>query len=126
MRTMKYKKKFRKNAAASQDAAMFQGRRTRNFICVVDAYRRPSRCRSTKGVYRVGARDEKSAKKLLQSVIGFGSIRVDRQDNTTERSPLAPMGDVHRERYNVGTGKFRQEMPKHACAPRQDSPSQNP
>lgn len=110
--------KPKKEIAPGDDAVMFQGRRTRNFICLVDSYRRPSRRRSTYGVYRVGARDAKSAQKLLQSVISFGSIQVVRQDDTTEYSAIVPMGEVRKERYDPATGRFSQEPARHACAPR--------
>lgn len=47
-----------------------------NYICLVDNYRRPSRQRNTKGRYRVGAKNPKQARKLLQQAIGFGSVQV--------------------------------------------------
>lgn len=48
----------------------------KNYILLVDSYRRPSRCRNTRGRYRVGAKTPDEAVKLLRAVIGFGSIRV--------------------------------------------------
>lgn len=47
-----------------------------NYILLVDAYRRPSRRRNTAGRYRVGAKTEKEAVKLLRDKIKFGSIQV--------------------------------------------------
>ena len=47
-----------------------------NYILLVDSYRRPSRQRNTKGRYRVGAKTEKEAVKLLREKIKFGSIQV--------------------------------------------------
>lgn len=48
----------------------------KNYILVVDSYRRPSRRRNTAGRYRVGAKTPEEAVKLLRAVIGFGSIWV--------------------------------------------------
>jgi hypothetical protein len=48
----------------------------RQYICLVDAYRRPSRRRNTAGRYRVAAKSPKEAVKLLRAKIGFGSIQV--------------------------------------------------
>lgn len=47
-----------------------------NYILLVDNYRRPERKRNTAGRYRVGAKSEKEAVKLLRNKIGFGSIQV--------------------------------------------------
>lgn len=46
------------------------------YICVVDGYRRPTRKRNTAGRYRVGAKNEKEAVRILQKQIKFGSVRV--------------------------------------------------
>ena len=51
-------------------------RPTKQYICLVDSYRRPSRKRNTAGRYQVGARNEKEARKFLKDRIGFGSIVV--------------------------------------------------
>lgn len=48
----------------------------KNYILIVDGYRRPSRQRNTAGRYRVGAKAPKEAEKLLREKIGFGSIQV--------------------------------------------------
>lgn len=47
----------------------------RQFIVLVDAYRRPSRRRNTAGRYRVGARTPIEAEEMLRKAIGFGSVR---------------------------------------------------
>ena len=41
-------------------------KRSKNYICIVDGYRRPGRRRNTAGRYRVGAKTAAEAKKLLQ------------------------------------------------------------
>lgn len=51
-------------------------KRTRNYILLVDYNTPPRFAHRTKGRYRVGARSEKEAVRLLQKAIGFGSIRV--------------------------------------------------
>ena len=48
----------------------------KNYILLVDNYRRPSRQRNTAGRYRVGAKTPKEAKELLQEKIKFGSIQM--------------------------------------------------
>ena len=60
-------------------------RPTKQYICLVDSYRRPSRKRNTAGRYQVGARDEKEARKFLKDRIGFGSIVVLCVDETPEK-----------------------------------------
>lgn len=60
-------------------------RPTKQYICLVDSYRRPSRKRNTAGRYQVGARDEKEARKFLKNRIGFGSILVLCVDETPEK-----------------------------------------
>lgn len=52
----------------------------KNYIVLVDSYRRSSRCRNTKGRYRVGAKNPKEARKLVQQSIGFGSAIVYYED----------------------------------------------
>lgn len=59
------------------------------YICLVDAYRRPSRQRNTSGRYIVCAKNEKEAKNLLQKAIGFGSVQV---------------------YYKVSSGSYKQEQ----------------
>lgn len=52
----------------------------KQYVCLVDTYRRPSRWRNTRGRYRVGAKNEKEARRLLQKAIGFGSVLVYYED----------------------------------------------
>lgn len=47
----------------------------KHYTFVVDFYRRPSRKHNTAGLYVVYAKNEKIARKLLQSAIKFGSIQ---------------------------------------------------
>lgn len=56
----------------------------KNYILLVDYYRRPSRRRNTRGRYRVGAKTEKEAVNILRRAIKFGSIQVyyDATDST--------------------------------------------
>lgn len=98
-------------------AVILNGRRTRNFICLVDTYRRPSRTRNTAGRYRVGAKNADQARKLLQKAIGFGSVLVYYEDNTTEGSPLVPCGECRREQWDPATRKFTQTAVRHAGDP---------
>lgn len=50
-------------------------KKVRQAIVLVDSYRRPGRCRNTEGRYRVGAKTEKEAERLVQKAIGFGSVK---------------------------------------------------
>lgn len=97
--------------------ACVNGRRTRNYICLVDTYRRPSRQRNTAGRYRVGAKNPKAARKLLQSAIGFGSVLVYYEDNTNQLSELVPIGECRREIWNTRSKRFDQTPVRHACEP---------
>ena len=99
---------------AQTDPVMINNRRTRNFICLVDQHRRPSRQRSTEGRYRVGAKNEKQARKLPQKAIGFGSIVVYYQDNTDKVSDLVPLGQCMKERFDPETGRFDHVPARHA------------
>lgn len=99
-------------------AIILNNRRTRNFICLVDAYRRPSRQRNTAGRYRVGAKNPKQARKLLQSAVGFGSVQVYYEDNTTRSSDLVPLGECRKETFVPGSARFSQEPVRHACCPK--------
>ena len=58
---------------------------TRQYVCLVDTYRRPSRRRNTTGLYQVGARSAKEAKRILQKMIGFGSVIIYYEDRNPER-----------------------------------------
>lgn len=84
----------------------------RNFIVLVDAWRRPSRQRSTAGRYQVGAKNPREAMELVRKAIGFGSPKVYRE---CEDRPLAH-GVV---KYCVSDGPgWRFEDPVHATAKR--------
>ena len=48
----------------------------KNYILLVDSYRRPSRQRNTAGRYRVGAKNPDEAVRFLREKIGFGAIQV--------------------------------------------------
>lgn len=74
---------------------------TRQFICIVDGYRRPSRQRNTWGRYRVGARSAKEARKILQKRIGFGSVQVYYED--TNPVHILKRGDAVKETF-IGNG----------------------
>lgn len=67
----------------------------KQFVCVVDGWRRPSRQRNTMGRYRVGAKDEKSAKRMLQKAIGFGSVQVIFEDK--EPQTRLALGECRKE-----------------------------
>lgn len=73
--------------------------------------------RNTAGRYRVGAKNEKQVRQLLQKAIDFGSIVISHQDND-DISTLIPMGEIRREIYDREIEKFVQIMPRHACDPR--------
>lgn len=70
----------------------------KNYIVLVDSYRRSSRCRNTKGRYRVGAKNPKEARKLVQQAIGFGSVLVYYEDTNL----LAKYREVLKEEYIAG------------------------
>lgn len=53
-----------------------------NYICLVDAHKHIRR--DSSGRYRVGAKSEKEAEKLLRNEIKFGSIQVSYKDNTVK------------------------------------------
>lgn len=79
-----------------------------NYICLVDYYRRPSRCRNTKGRYRVGAKSEQEAKELLREKIGFGSILVYYTcDEKADRKAKKFIGyrEIVQEKYVVENGQ---------------------
>jgi hypothetical protein len=81
-----------------------------NYILVVDTYRRPSRCRNTRGRYRVGAKEPEEAIKLLREKIGFGSIRV-----LFKCSPDDKLNVKYKEVFFDGPDR---EPPHHANDPR--------
>lgn len=88
-------------------------RRTRNFICLVDDYRPPAMKRRTAGRYRVGAKNPKQARKLLQAAIGFGSVQVFCEDNTRELSDPVPCGQCCRETWDPNARRFVQSETRH-------------
>lgn len=88
----------------------------KNYIVLVDSYRRSSRCRNTKGRYRVGAKNPKEARKLVQRAIGFGSAIVYYEDENL----LAQYKQVFREEYTAGQKEnlgFQLMPVRHANAP---------
>ncbi len=72
-------------------------RPVKQFVCVVDGYRRPSRQRNTRGRYRVAARDRKTAARLLQKAIGFGSVQVLFEDTDPKPGKAIPLGQCRKE-----------------------------
>lgn len=86
----------------------------RNYILLVDNYRRPSRQRNTSGRYRVGAKTPDEAVKLLRERIGFGSIQVYYECGEDEKYSVPYKAVVQEKLCN---GKIRHIMPHHANAP---------
>lgn len=81
-------------------------------IVLVDAHRRLSRCRNTMGRYRVGAKTEKEAEKLVQQAIGFGSVQFYYWDDY-DISPTQRQA-AYREVLTDGSVC---EHARHACDP---------
>ena len=75
-------------------------RPARQYVCIVDGYRRPSRQRNTKGRYRVAARDKRTAKRILQKAIGFGSIQIIYEDESPKQGHVLPLGQCRLERLD--------------------------
>lgn len=75
----------------------------RQYICLVDCHRRPSRRRNTYGRYQVGAKTPKEARRILQQKIGFGAVNV----CCEEKEPLIVLkrGEAVRELYVDGQTK---------------------
>lgn len=88
---------------------MAKKKNVNNYILLVDNYRRQERKRNTAGRYRVGAKSEKEAVKLLRDKIGFGSIQVYYKCN--ENDIKIANGMVVKET----TAGF--QPPRHATAP---------
>ncbi len=86
----------------------------RNYILLVDHYRRPSRQRNTAGRYRVGAKTPDEAVKLLREKIGFGSIQVYYECESDDKLNV-PYKTVVRETFQ-GVEVVHIE-PHHANAP---------
>lgn len=93
------------------------GRSTRNYICLVDAYRRPSMRRNTAGRYRVGAKNPVQARRLLQKTIGFGSVTVLCEDNTGTLSDPVPFGTCMKETIDETARRFVQSPARHSSEP---------
>ncbi len=95
-------------------------KKVRQAIVLVDAYRRPGRRRNTAGRYRVGAKTEKEAEKLVRTTIGFGSVKFYYWERDNGYLPKVKYREVVKEVANTrlaDTG-FSYEQPRHACAPR--------
>lgn len=75
-------------------------RPVRQYVCLVDNYRRPSRQRNTAGRYRVAARDERHAKEILMKAIGFGSVKVYYELPAKDCRIVLPMGQCRKELPN--------------------------
>lgn len=97
----------------------------KNFILLVDTYRRPSLKRNTAGRYRVGAKTPDEATKLLRAKIGFGSIFVyyecDPDADTRAGLRQVAYKEVVQE-YRVsenGKSVVKYREPHHANAPRE-------
>ena len=71
----------------------------KDFILTVD-YGRPHK-RSTSGRYRVCAKNEKQAKSLLQTAIGFEKVQILKEDDKRLLNPK----DVRREVW-AGEGTY--------------------
>ena len=98
----------------------------KNFICLVDSHRdarsKYMKPRATAGRYRVGAKTEKEAEKLLREAIGFGSIKVyyetNPQDYPTD-GPNVKYKEVVKCIYGpewINGSRWIYEKPKHATA----------
>jgi hypothetical protein len=101
----------------------------KNYILLVDNYRRPSRRRNTAGRYRVGAKTPEEATELLREKIKFGSIQVYYECNPKNELPSRMVGykEVVKEvsGYALGEGNiakfvFEQVQPRSAIAPQKE------
>ncbi|MBD5584001.1 MAG: hypothetical protein HDQ88_02880 [Clostridia bacterium] len=90
------------------------GKRFNNYICLVDHYRRPSRKRNTAGRYRVGAKNEKDARQMLQAAIGFGSILIYMVENEGLYGDIVPYGTCVKETFDSTTQRYIQTPAKNA------------
>lgn len=87
-----------------------------NYIVLVDSHRRPSRCRNTYGRYRVGAKNSKEARRLVQQAVGFGSVLVYYE----AKDLRAGYKQVFKEQWTPGVSEnygFVLTPAKHANAP---------
>ena len=85
-------------------------RPVKQYVCVVDGWRRPSRQRPTKGRYRVAARDRRHARQLLQKAIGFGSVQVYYEKDPKDCRIVLPMGQCREEMPNGELRPVRKAM----------------
>lgn len=93
---------------------MSKNKTVKQFVLVVDSYRRPSRQRSTQGRYRVGAKNAAHAKEILKKAIGFGSINVLYEDESPAPGHVLAMGVCRKETPGQGLVPVR-----HATAPQE-------
>lgn len=73
----------------------------KQYVCLVDNYRRPSRRRNTYGRYRVGAKSEKEAKEILQKFIKFGSVQVYYEDTNPKPELMVGYKEVMKEKFEA-------------------------
>lgn len=95
----------------------------KNYILLVDSYRRPSRQRNTAGRYRVGAKTPEEAVKLLREKIGFGSIRVYYEVVPGKHDydgPMVGYKAVVQQVFDKSNGMFKYVEPHHATAPQKE------
>ena len=76
-------------------------KRIKNYILLVDNYRRPSRRRNTAGRYRVGAKSPKEAIKILREKIKFGSIQLYYECNPKEEEKMIKYKQVFKETFHT-------------------------
>ena len=72
----------------------------KQYVLLVDNYRRPERQRNTAGRYRVAAKSEKEAIDLLREKIKFGSINLYYEDMGTPKHLTLPYKNVKREVFD--------------------------
>lgn len=78
-------------------------KKIKQYVCLVDNYRRPSRQRNTAGRYRVAAKTKDEAASLLRTAIGFGSVQVYYED--TNPAHVLPYKNMVKESFTVQNGK---------------------
>lgn len=89
----------------------------KTYVCLVDQYKRPSRQHNTKGRYYVGAKTEKEAKKILQKVIGFGSIQIYYEATEGGIDPMMGYKEVKKAMWDSNASRFIAVEAKHDTAP---------
>lgn len=93
----------------------------KNYILLVDAYRRPSRQRNTAGRYRVGAKTPQEAVKLLRDKIKFGSIQVYYCVDDTNSDPKNRQKVGYKEVVKeISCPHYQQIKPVSAIAPQKN------